>query len=232
MIKRYNFPVILAQIAIIAIYSIVVFALGAKENLGNASFIVSYIFIYLATALGQGLIYLVERKKSHDQSINDIMLFVPANVVAFLAYLGVSILFYFAKASTVTLLLVIDLSFLILYVAYGLFVWFVKVKQTEEKEHVRKKVNFIRVLEEELLSAADKIDDAETKEIVTSLARDVRFSDPMSDISLAALEDDIYALSGKIAEFAKAKQFDLVKQEAQNLANLLKERNRKCKILK
>ena len=232
MIKRYNFPVILAQIAIIAIYSIVVFALGAKENLGNASFIVSYIFIYLATALGQCLIYLVERKKSHDQSINDIMLFVPANVVVFLSYLGVSILFYFVKASTVTLLLVIDLSLLILYVAYGLFVWFVKVKQTEEKEHVRKKVNFIRVLEEELLSAADKIDDAETKEIVTSLARDVRFSDPMSDISLAALEDDIYALSGKIAEFAKAKQFELVKQEAQNLANLLKERNRKCKILK
>lgn len=232
MIKRYNFPVILAQIAIIAIYSIVVFALGAKENLGNASFIVSYIFIYLATALGQCLIYLVERKKSHDQSINDIMLFVPANVIVFLAYLGVSIFFYFAKASTVTLLLVIDLSLLILYVAYGLFVWFVKVKQSEEKEHIRKKVNFIRVLEEELLSAADKIDDAETKEIVTSLARDVRFSDPMSDVSLAALEDDIYALSGKIAEFAKAKQFELVKQEAQNLANLLKERNRKCKILK
>lgn len=232
MIKRFNFPVILSEIAIIAIYSILVFALGAKENYGNSSFIASYIFVFVAIALGQGLLYVVERKKSHDQSINDFMLFVPANVIAFLAYLGISINFYFAKASTVKAVLIIDFILLIVYVAYGLFVWFVRAKQTEQREVIRKKVNFIRVVEEELLGASDVIEDEEVKGVVSSLARDVRFSDPMSDASLAQLEDEIFASSGRISELAKAKEYAQVKEEAGKLSNLLKERNRKCKILK
>ena len=92
MFKRYYLPLLIAQGVVLAIFSILVFSLGSKEAFGTASFILSYVFIYLSVALGYGLMFLVDQKKKHDESINELMLFFPANIIAYLAFFLVNIL--------------------------------------------------------------------------------------------------------------------------------------------
>ena len=68
--------------------------------------------------------------------------------------------------------------------------------------------------------------------MLQDLARDVRFSDPMSDSSLTNIEDQLFSLSGEIREDAENKKYEEIKEKADKMSKLLKERNRKCKILK
>ena len=232
MLKRYNLPILLGEAVILVIFSILVFALGDKAHFGTASFIISYIFVFLAIGLGEGLLFLVDMKKKHDNSINEILLFVPANVIAYALYFLVCLIALFAKPVKTTFVWVTDMIILVIYVAYGFFMWFVVAKQSDNREHTRKKVRYIRALEEELNSSADYVEDAEVKQQLQDLARDVRFSDPMSDDSLTGIEDQLFSLSGEIRDHAESKQYEEIKEKADKMSKLLKERNRKCKLLK
>ena len=232
MLKRYNLPILLGEAVVLIIFSILVFALGDKAHYGNASFIISYIFVFVAIGLGQGLLFLVDMKKKHDKSINEILLFVPANVIVYALYFLVCIIALIAMPVKQTFVWVTNMIILVLYAAYGFFMWFVVAKQSENREHTRKKVRYIRGLEEELNSSADYVEDAEVKQQLIDLARDVRFSDPMSDESLTNIEDKLFSLSGEIRDHAESKQYEEIKTKADEMSKLLKERNRKCKILK
>ena len=232
MFKRYYLPLLIVQGVVLAIFSILVFSLGSKEAFGTASFILSYVFIYLSVALGYGLMFLVDQKKKHDESINELMLFFPANIIAYLAFFLVNILALIIRPEKTTFVLISDFILLIVYCAYAFLMYFVVAKQSENREHIRTKVRYIRVLEEELVGSADLVDDENVKKVLIDLSKDVRFSDPMSHESLTSIEDQLFALSGEIRDHAEKKEFSLVLEKADKMSKLLKERNRKCKILK
>ena len=232
MLKRYNLPLLLGQAVWLTIFSILVFAVGNKDGFSTASFIISYIFMFVAIGLGEGLLFLVDLKKKHDPSINEAMLFFPANIALFVGYFLVCVIAYFAKPEKTTFVWVVDMILLVIFAAYGFLMYFVVAKQNENREVIRKKVRYIRTLEEELVGSADYVDDKDVKEILLALSRDVRFSDPMSDPSLAGIEDELFSLSGEIREHAEKKEYEEIKAKAERMSKLLKERNRKCKILK
>lgn len=91
---------------------------------------------------------------------------------------------------------------------------------------VREKTFYIKQLQTEVELLAGAETDAATKSELAQLAEKIRYSDPMSDEQLAAVEDRITA---KIAELKSSTDKVKIINE---LNSLLDERNRKCRLLK
>lgn len=99
-----------------------------------------------------------------------------------------------------------------------------EVGRVEEK--VEKKVFYIKSLQVdvEMLASAER--DADTKAALTKLAEKIRFSDPMSNESLADLEAEITT---------KVKELKTAENKAEIITvldSLITERNKKAKLLK
>lgn len=99
-----------------------------------------------------------------------------------------------------------------------------EINRVEEK--VKKKVFYIKSLQVdvEMLASAER--DTDTKAALTKLAEKIRFSDPMSNDILAALEAEITT---------KVKELKTAENKAEIITvldSLITERNKKAKLLK
>ena len=99
-----------------------------------------------------------------------------------------------------------------------------EINRVEEKIKVKRA--FIQFLQTDIEMLAETETDAETKAALKKLAEKVRFSDPMSHEMLGELESRI---SAKVEEMKTATDKKALIEE---IATLLTERNKKCKILK
>ena len=99
-----------------------------------------------------------------------------------------------------------------------------EINRVEEKIKVKRA--FIQFLQTDIEMLAETETDAETKAALKKLAEKVRFSDPMSHEMLGELESRI---SAKVEEMKTASDKKTLIEE---VATLLTERNKKCKILK
>ena len=99
-----------------------------------------------------------------------------------------------------------------------------EINRVEEKIKVKRA--FIQFLQTDIEMLAEIETDSETKASLKKLAEKVRFSDPMSHEMLGELESRI---SAKVEEMKTAADKKALMDE---VATLLTERNKKCKILK
>jgi len=104
-------------------------------------------------------------------------------------------------------------------------------KEIERVEtHVQEKVFFIKELQADLETVADKQLDEKAKKEVQTLLETVKFSDPMSHSQLATIENQIQI---KVQQMLQAPEDqEKVKQVCQELQPLFAERNRKAKLYK
>jgi len=103
---------------------------------------------------------------------------------------------------------------------------------TETHEHVQRKTTFIGLLRADAELLCRKCDDAEAKKVFTAFAEAVRFSDPMSNDSLAHLEKELSKLVTEANRLLDAGDVANAVHCCQDAALLLEERNQKTKILK
>ena len=232
MLRKFGLPFVVAQLAILVIYSVFIFALGSKDAFSTGSFIFSYIFIFVFLALNGCGLFFCNKKEGHDKSINDAMYFFPAWIIAFLASLGLNLIFYFTQPAKMTLAVVLVITFLVIYIAYFALIFYVVLAQRKNREHVRRKVNFIRGVTAELDGCLDKAQDPVLRESLSKLRDDVRFSDPMSDDELKNIDDTLFSLGGEISDLVDEGKVDAACEKINQMSHLVKERNRKCKMLK
>ena len=92
--------------------------------------------------------------------------------------------------------------------------------------NVQSKTFFLKALQVDVELLANEEADPNTKKELTKLAEMIRFSDPMSDPQLSAIEQEI---SAKVAELKTAENKAAL---IPVLTSLITERNKKAKILK
>jgi hypothetical protein len=94
------------------------------------------------------------------------------------------------------------------------------------------KTSFLRSLRDEIEDMIAKTEDGKLRIMLARLAEELRYSDPMSDLSLAGLEDEIKIKTGSLGIAVSGG----LSQDAMNacgeLRRLLAERNRKCLSMK
>lgn len=232
MLKKYNLPFIIGEAVIFAIYSLLVFLLGDKSFYGTSSFITAYVFTIGFGLLNVVILFLSRLLEDTTKSINNILFLLIPEVIAFLFSLGFSLKILILRPETLKLVLFVYISLLIVYLAYFIIIFFVVSNTNKVEKHQRKKVNFIRFLVSDLEDAIDATDDKVTKELIEKLRDDVRFSDPMSDESLSGIEDNLSNLVEELKQHCREGKTESAATCVSQMSNLVKERNRKCRILK
>jgi hypothetical protein len=105
-----------------------------------------------------------------------------------------------------------------------------EIERIDEK--IKEKVFYIKSLQVDIETLIGKVSDESLKKILKDLAEAIRYSDPISNPHLAAIENKIEAKAAVLAEAVGNNDGDSVKALCNELQQLFAERNRKCKILK
>lgn len=98
-------------------------------------------------------------------------------------------------------------------------------------QHVKQKTSFIKMLTADAQTLVAKAGE-DTKVSVNRVYEAIRYSDPMSNDSLASIEKQIQNAFNAFAEAVKNNDIDLVKSIAEELLCLINERNSKIRVLK
>lgn len=107
-----------------------------------------------------------------------------------------------------------------------------KTEITQVHEKVEKKTQHIGLLRADAELLCQKCDDPELKKQMQKLADDIRFSDPMSNERLAALEQELCATVTECSRALDEKNYVLASSLCKKAMLQLSERNMKCKVLK
>lgn len=99
-------------------------------------------------------------------------------------------------------------------------------KKTKEKTF------FIKSLTVDVEMLKEKATIPEIVNELNPLYETVRYSDPMSNEALAAIEGQITLQMCELSEGVEKADLDVVKKDVKNIIMLLNERNKKCKLLK
>jgi signal transduction histidine kinase len=93
---------------------------------------------------------------------------------------------------------------------------------------VRVKVSFLRSLRDEIECLVARTEDAKLKAMLAELAEELRYSDPVSGLHLAGLEDEIKAKADSLGSVVSGGFSQDAADACEELRRLLAERNRKC----
>ena len=124
------------------------------------------------------------------------------------------------------------IALLIAYLAYFAIIIYIVLSQRKNRDVVKTKVSFIRNLTSDVETCIDYCEDSVLKNALSQLKEDIRFSDPMSDKQLAPLEAELVSNSEQLLKLVKDKKVNDASEKVTEMSRLLKERNRKCKMLK
>ena len=146
-------------------------------------------------------------------------------------YLLLGAIFMYANVTTITLLLILELIVTIAYLVIAFYVCAAGNYIASTEKEVQQKVSLIRTLQANVTACLPMVSNPTVKAALEELAEKIRFSDPMSDASLATIESEISSTIDEITcKLANADEDveELISKAETQLAN----RNSQCLILK
>lgn len=103
---------------------------------------------------------------------------------------------------------------------------------TERGEQIKEQTFFIKSLTIDAQSLANSAKTDEMKTLANNVYETVRYSDPMSNSQLEAIENEIETKFNQFSAAVKSDNVALAKSTADELVTFIKDRNNKCKLLK
>lgn len=223
----YLLAVIAAAYAII---NILVFTLVPFVYLNNAQFWVSWGFMFGVNIIATAVVGLTLKKtQKNDIRIFPITLIGGGNLV----YLALGVIFtLFAEKIAIIYVVMADLVVAIIYALLVLRLILAITYIRGNDAQKRKKVAYIRQLTTMVEGYASLAADADTSEMIEKLAADFRYSDPMSDESLAGSEQKLMDLVLRLEDIIREGDAAKIKSAVDEIKRELKLRNAMCVNLK
>lgn len=218
----------------LAVFNVVVFVVsGNTVGLSNvtSSFWISYAFITLAFCGNLGCSFLFFREEKRNKAF----LKIPALYLAFCAL--VLSLIVGAVAMTVSAIpywvgIIIDMLVLAFYaMAITKAAAAADIINTVETK-VNEKTSYIKTLSVEASSLISRANSDETKALAKKVYEAIRYSDPMSVPELIEYEERIEREFFAFANSIKDNDIELATASADELINLLNDRNKKIELMK
>ena len=211
------------------LYNIIVFTfVGEKSPI----FWSAYIFTSLAF-MAQVIAFSILYKK--DATIKDVFLGIPLTIISFLYLLiqvVVGLIFFIAPDISLSVTNVVQIVILTAYMIFAVSALMAKdvVKNISDKS--KQKVHFVKLLEDDVISLQSRIKEPELQTKLNLLGELIRFSDPMSHPTLSLLEQNISRKVVFLTEKVQSGATNEIHLIIDEIASLMEERNRKCKLLK
>jgi len=218
-------------VIIFVVYTVLTFVIWGDNK--ETGFWIGWVFSLIATAITTALPYLMVKSGKEVKSILDGFSVYFVTICYFGAQLVLGFLCMILNDNLVVLQLILEL---ILHAAYAFFIIasflgknIISGLEQEQKE----KVYFVKSIASDLGLVAGKITDPELKKKAEKVAEIAKYSDPMSNQTLAGLEATI---STKVEELKDAVADGKTAEEIGAIIDRIEEkfleRNEKCKLLK
>ena len=143
---------------------------------------------------------------------------------------GIVILFF--KNFSTTLTAVVGFVILAVYVVISLFLYAGKDKIRAQDEYEGKKVSSLRLLTAEANAISSMIPQGELKKRMEKLAEVLRYSDPMTQPAVAAIDERINSNLSLLREDIQDGEMGQAADRVTRLEQMVTERNEKCMALK
>lgn len=232
MFKKFNIPFIIFEVAFFGIFTALIFLVGSGEGHGNISFIIAYIMMGFFALSNIFINVFLAKKYTGENSVADFGLFYPVEAVALFLSFSMAVRFHVLRPRNYKFAMFLFIALTIVYISYFIVIFYVVLQQNKNREIVRKKIFYIRSLASDIDSCINYCDDFVLKTALIQLSEDVKFSDPMSDEQLQSLDDTLQEEIHNLLFLVKDKKVNDANEKVSEISRLLKERNRKCKMLK
>lgn len=224
---KKGYSVVLATLGILlAVYNVIVFVLPIPRT---AAFWVAYLFTTLAILLQIGISYIAFK---NDNQLKSIFLGLPT------ANVGGIYLFLQLVWGAIVMVLPVITPAIAVVVSVVLLGWCLTsvimtavsrdvIASVDEK--VKEKTSFIKSNQIAVELLIGKAEDDDLKKKLTGLRDAIRYSDPMSDASVARLEAEIEVRINDLKEAVGEKNPEKTTQLVAKLQDLITERNQMVK---
>ncbi len=231
--KKKSGLVLLSSVGIIyLVLNVILFIIINKtmpHQFKNGTFWFVWVMTFIFNAIVDcGIFAFYKGKEKYDVATVPALIYIMAIFNA--VYIVLGLILMFIPKTKFTLALIFEL---IITAAYALFfIYFFSALGHMKKHDASKKVVFIRSLQADVDYAKDIVEDADLKKKLEALSEDIRFSDPMSQGEIIALDEKIQMTVGSILANAMDKNYDALNELVDNASKQLKYRNAKIKMLK
>jgi len=217
-----------AAFIIIAVYNVVVFVIPFSKGCG---FWTGYGFSMLALLLTTAVVFYVFERKRLRSKVYGLPLIIVARsylIIQLIVGLLMMILQFIPYKYGIAVNIVLLGAFLI-----GLITLEATKDEIERIDEKIKEITFfIKSLQVDIEGLVDRASDESVRKALKELSETIRYSDPMSNPKLVAVENKIEAKAVALAETVEKADINASKVLCDELQQLFAERNRKCKILK
>ena len=211
-------------------FNLILFIVAGFEH--YAAFWISYVFMLIAFLALGGVGALLGKR---GLVLRDWLFGYPIvkhSALYLVAEFVLAVIFMAKDSEEWKLAFVLQFLVLVVYLVFAISCFLAKETITEVEKRVAVKTQTIRLMYADMQYAAQGCADAELKPTLEKLAEELRYNDPMSNEALAALENRLANVIGEVKALVYAGQFEAAKQNCVTVANLINERNLKCKVLK
>ena len=228
--KKARLFALLVQVAIEAILLILLFNTVDKARLNESVFWIAWVFAFVVSLLLSVGLFLLTMKKASEWLVLPPLYFVSFGI-SFI-YIVVGMIFMYLPITDPTWLWVIESILTIIFIVVIVYFLLGASFINKNVKHVKAKVQYIRECKAICDSALNVAIDEASKKALTKLSEDIRYSDPMSNESVAEYEKELFDLildiDNKLREDEASDVTELVKKASQ----VLSRRNALVKIRK
>lgn len=148
------------------------------------------------------------------------------------AYLFFGIIFMYFGIEKLTFPIILEIVISVCYIIACMYLKSGANNISDSSKEVREKVIYIKMLEADVNDCMAKATDSESVCALRALSDDIRYSDPMSNPSLAGIEAQLSSAVAEISSVLYADSSTDVTALVSKCQALLKSRNDRCKMLK
>ena len=237
MKKPVNLIYLIGSIAAFAVFAILTLAFGIHyEWLSYGSFWTIWLMAVIPVLASTIVTCCYLNKFKSSETFVSLPLIICSSIFALASYILGAILTAVIssfKGEVTWFMWAVELIIIVVYASFLFYVVYGTNYISKNRKNFRKKVNYIRTMTADLNVVIPTITDDNLKKAVESLRDDIRYSDPMSDGSVAQVEEILYSTVCDIVErINRGIDFETCKVQLQKARLLLAQRNEEIKYSK
>ncbi|MBQ8342698.1 MAG: hypothetical protein IJY21_01185 [Clostridia bacterium] len=230
--KKINRYLILTAIVLVcAVANVILFLTVPDGRTDTGVFWLVWTFMTPVALLAACALHLWGTRKSAGDLVSMTVVYY-LSIIFTLAYLTAGLIFAYLPWKKMVLPLIVELVITAAYILAAMYFLRGAEYIRAEETHTRGKVLYIRFLKADVDDCIAKAQSEELKAALVQLSDNMRFSDPMSHPSLAAIEGELTATVAEISEKIDREEESEAMALVDKAQKALEKRNSRCLMLK
>lgn len=211
------------------VYNTIIFITSTNMS---SSFWAAYVFTVIAFIVQVVAFVFSFQGKINEKFAFNSLPFIIVSISYFIVQLITSSIFMFLSSIGVKVIIIVEIVILAVYFIIAILTLIGKNIVENSYNKTKDKTMFIDLLENDVITLKKKTDNSAMKEHLETLREMIRYSDPISNTSLALIEQKISRKVDDLNGIISTGDITAIRNAINEIQEMLADRNRKCKIIK